>query len=987
MANYFYDDLVLIESFLSITDPNTKDAKEFSNWLIIEKYARYAFERMQNHKWIRSFYELGIFNNPPPPLEDSKNPGFFSMPAWYAGEYLEKFAEKEPEIVLKVALNLETENSRALRTMLEAILKIPPEFAEKTVSSFKRWSETKFVGFMMLSIEMGKIMGYLAKNDQIEAALQVLDVLTEPIQRKQNQESKIFIAGTSFDFYWLNKALQDNLIFLIEKDPIAVQDILCQKLQKSIDFEGDPRIEDPEKKQNSNWRYSIAPQKKLSQDRDIKNLLVNLLIQALDKGCEQDKEKMIDILDKYIENDYSIIVRIAIYILRVWGEKYPELIEKAYRLHKEKQIPVDASEFMRFFEIQFGHFPKEIQEEYIETIKYGPSNERIAEVFVYSPDQLVGDTIEQKKIYFIQNWQLHQLSPISNYLKEDLKDFYKILVDKYGEPSPPVEKGITVASFSRLEDKFGFDEFTEKSVEEVFDYIQVYKPSEKIHLSSYYREALGNKLEEDVRSRPLEYLENIELLKNDKLHFVFHTNYFRALETAVENKVQITFESIIDLADYIVHQIEEKPDVLESELGLSNAKRALASLFEKLLREKNPQIDDNLLDRIGGLICELIYQDDPVLDTDKDVDDLNSLEQTTMDTNMDAATRSLNCVRGMAMHCLISYGLYFEKRRKLIEGKNTTPVIHPLVKMIVDEKLDKTKRPSLAVHSVMGWYFPQLFYLDKEWAKDRIGEIFPINKEEEAYFNAAWGAYIRFSDVYKNVFPALEAQYRYAITQLEIAKSEQDIDRIDERLATHLLKAYLWDLIDIGSKDQLLVSFYKNANDEARAHGGFWLSEVMKDNQPNVDDPLWKKIWSLWQWRLKEASQLKNIKDNVEEISNYCRLLKYVPLKLNEMAETLNTILKFESERYHIHLIIEYLSENSEDYPDISVSLLNKIVESEHAFFMGDETRSNFSKIFKNASSADKETKEIAIQIINVLGEHGDYEWRPYLDILKVSDG
>jgi hypothetical protein len=44
---------------------------------------------------------------------------------------------------------------------------------------------------------------------------------------------------------------------------------------------------------------------------------------------------------------------------------------------------------------------------------------------------------------------------------------------------------------------------------------------------------------------------------------------------------------------------------------------------------------------------------------------------------------------------------------------NKEPIMIHIVKETLTEKLDKTKNPSLAVHSVFGWYFPNLFILTK----------------------------------------------------------------------------------------------------------------------------------------------------------------------------------------------------------------------------------------------------------------------------------
>ncbi|MDO9128343.1 MAG: hypothetical protein Q7U34_00605, partial [Anaerolineales bacterium] len=68
---------------------------------------------------------------------------------------------------------------------------------------------------------------------------------------------------------------------------------------------------------------------------------------------------------------------------------------------------------------------------------------------------------------------------------------------------------------------------------------------------------------------------------------------------------------------------------------------------------------------------------------------------------------------------------------------------------------------------------------------------------------------------------------------------------------------------------------------------------------------------------------------------------------------------------------------------DLAVSLLNEIVLSDRSLYLVDNTRKSIRKIFTSALHTDLETKAKIIEIINVFGERGDYEWRPLLDGLR----
>jgi len=276
-----------------------------------------------------------------------------------------------------------------------------------------------------------------------------------------------------------------------------------------------------------------------------------------------------------------------------------------------------------------------------------------------------------------------------------------------------------------------------------------------------------------------------------------------------------------------------------------------------------------------------------------------------------------------------------------------------------------------------------LNYLDREWALENHDRIFPLEPDKANYWQAAWSAYIRFSDVYSNVFPLLMNSYQRALENLPRSDKEVGFDRVDEKIATHVLKAYLLDLIEIDSEDQILSLYFKNSSDETRSHGNFWLSKVLEAQQPSHDDETWTKIWNLWQWRLEEANSTRDKSDFTKEVTSFCRLLKHIPLGLEEMYPVLLQTIEYKAIRFELVLVIEYLGKNSKEYPEKAISMLNEIVLSSRDFYMTSDTREQVRVILESSITADNKTKEKAVGIINLFGEQGDYEWRPLLEKLK----
>jgi len=970
MKKSFYDNVVILDDFKKLETPTSEQIKSLLAYLDHDEYAKYFFLDLENPAWVLHLHENGFFSKVPPPLEDSKNPGYFGMPAWLAGEYLKRKAVNFPEVIKDVALTFDTENSRAIRTMFEALLKIPANITAKTVGAFKGLLKTPFVNFMMLSHEMGLIMEYLAKGDEFVAALKVLEILLEPVEAKDQIHEEIIIASTRYDMHWLNKACKDNLPTLTEINPINVIGISETQLINAIDLEHNPKFNNKENKINSFWRINIVPQSELNYERDIKHLLVNIVISALEKACERKFDETTVILSRYIDSDYSIFRRIAIYMLQIWGKQYPDLIETAYQSHSKRPSIAGQSEFNQFLEAQYGNLSKSTQDNILWEISVrGPDPEWVDRLIEYSSDKSEEISKEDKRLDLIEKWQLRELDRFANHLKGEDKEYYEYLLEKYEKPLPRQDDGVVGVSWEGPESPIEHTELAEKSIGDVIKFLVEYIPESEDSFLGPSRVGLGRALEIDVQARANEYANEALSFDDETLPFIYHTHLLTALENAAKNQEKFNLPNVITLCELIANEEKDKFEKQDLEVGLIAAKLAVLNLIEELLRVKVPYIEKEVLGKIGQIIVKLLHQDDPYT-------------RDEMGDDFDSATRSLNSTQGKAMHCLVSYGLYCERNRKKEMGDEGKPEMVPLMKINLNEILDSEKNSNLTVHSVFGWYFPQFIYLDKEWAVKNREKIFPVEPEKVNYWRAAWTAYIRFSDVYTNVFPELISQYQKALEEIISIGKEQGFDRLDEKLATHILKAYHLDMIGLNSKDNLISLYYQNADDDTRSHGNFWLSKVLDSQKPSSQDILWQKIWSLWQWRTKEATTSNEKTGYVKEISNFSRLLKNVPLDLSETYSTLGQIIYFISDGFNNDEVIKYLGKNCEEHPRLAIQLLHELVISNQTLYLLDEAKTSIELMLENAAKADVDSKDKAREIINIFGERGDYSWRPWLDKL-----
>jgi hypothetical protein len=172
-------------------------------------------------------------------------------------------------------------------------------------------------------------------------------------------------------------------------------------------------------------------------------------------------------------------------------------------------------------------------------------------------------------------------------------------------------------------------------------------------------------------------------------------------------------------------------------------------------------------------------------------------------------------------------------------------------------------------------------------------------------------------------------------------------------------------------------SLFENAPDSIRAQGIFWLSQVLGNDKPTVDDILWQKCWMLWQRRL-EYAETQEVNRNIQEISAYLRWLTNSPVELDILFPILQKSVKYLYDGFDARQLIEYASKQCDQYPFYAVTLLQMtILAAKEVWWMPKDE--DEEKILRAAMTSKEEARKIAINIINYRGERGDFRWKDLL--------
>lgn len=306
MSKTFYETTKSLDRITSTTKIDPERVTEIIEIIKEPKFTKYFFENLDTGAWIPALHKEKLFYSTPPPVEDLEHRGSFRLPFWYAGEYLKKFAKEFPTILVEIALTIRTDNARAFHDLLGGLLSIRPDEAATAVEAFDYWQSGPFAKSMFLAHEMGLLMGEFAKAKLIDTSLKVLKVLTNPISEEDQYEKAHFVATTKGDPYWIKKALNENLPYLISKDPLAVVNLLESQLRTAIDLEKNPDVSRDDLPKVSYWRLNIAPTSDSFPREDLKNLLVNQIVIGLLRSSDLDREETAKILKRFLQSSYAI---------------------------------------------------------------------------------------------------------------------------------------------------------------------------------------------------------------------------------------------------------------------------------------------------------------------------------------------------------------------------------------------------------------------------------------------------------------------------------------------------------------------------------------------------------------------------------------------------------------------------------------------------------------------------------------------------------
>lgn len=723
-----------------------------------------------------------------------------------------------------------------------------------------------------------------------------------------------------FDVWTYEQILADYYAALVRAAGLPTLERLCDLLERAIGYAG------PHGDQSLIWRAAIEDhdQNKFNPPI-IENALVSGVRDAAALLVREGRATIKEVVEALEKRQGRVFQRIILHLLALFADQAMSLVA-SYLTKRELFDDVQAwHECALLIRKCFGNLEEKDR-------------------------QLILSWIERdlKK----QTFLLARIDPEN--LPPDWKKRHRALVQEHGEPKRPE---FPYCFFPRFDWGAGraspktADELRAMFADQILEFLKTWMPpaSSPGELS---QAELAQTLSVLAAEDPDRFAK--EALRFEELNPAYIQALLSGLRNGMKNKA-FEWEPVLDLCQRIL----EVHGRIRWDIG---------HLLWNGLQEGPGEIPFNLREKVWNILKGLA----------KDPDPTPEYERQYGGSNMDPATLSLNTTRGVAMHAIIHYGLW--ARRRIEPGEIRGFDKMPEVQDALEAHLDPEREPSLAIRAVYGWHFPQLVFLDDRWARDNAARIFPMDPGKEAFFEAAWGAYITAWKPDANVLDILAEQYRHAVER--IGSWQVDIcwpSGLDKKLTEHLMVFY--SLGKLSLEDSMLMTFWKKAPDDLRWHAIRFVGLGLQESEGEIPAEVLDRLRKLWEARLEAVKGSKSSSEFAREMSAFSGWFASRRFDVKWAIDRLCESLQVADETDDCHMVLELLSETVKTCPIESIRCFRLIAQLDRDGWRLYAGRDSVRKILKSALESSEAGKE-AREVINYLGSRGFFE---FLDLLKMG--
>jgi len=899
-----------------------------------ESYANYFFDRYDK---VRLFYALkdeGFFeakNNPGP----KKVKDGYQIPSWNVLPYLEKVSKKSRKLdgeLIKIIENVSlyknakgkyTDNDRTRWFFVKILVNIP--LSNTPVSIFDNviptWLESDFSlilpGAELSDELLSTYLDQAETDDDVSKVEKLISIIltTKEVKSESEAFGKTTELKTKIEDHWLEEAF-------IKKDYSA---LIAQKCTNKPIFDLASTIKTAFSKRNKKQDYSSVWLSDLSleDERSSHNaeyFLAQILRRLLLEKVKARPDSGIEIVEKFLSDEYPhyLFKRLAILMIAKNWNAYNQFFDQILDDTKEAYFDLEVywPELFHLFSLNAQNLTSSQKTKLKALIEKGPSKD------------LPDEKKESYLVYWKQIWykSLSSLPEFESLYRKTKR------ISKRDVNLPSYGKVVAFRDESFDKSPVSAEGFIEKKNQEIVEYLSTYKPTGDFY--HFSPEGVYRAFQSAVEINPEKFASDLD-------PFIFHdyhmlSSLFNGFEEAWKKKVNINWESVLK---FTLKLIKEdwfwKPT--DKDRGahydyFSWTTSAIGDLLQEGCKSDDWAFSEQLHGDAERILNILI----------------TNLKFDEKSYQGDGMSHALNSSWGKILTALIYLGL----SQARINDRKSEKKESKWSESLKNDFENALQKKIFEASTLLGHYFPNLHYIDKEWAKLKAAEI--LTNEDERYFITFMEGYLYNSNVYKPIFSILRKHYERA---LGITFKES---QIGHRLIQHVAIWYLRGVEKL-NKNSLVDKIFNSGNfEQIREFVEFLWHERDHITDGNVTDKDAKKDQQVFKEKI--LAFWKHTSEIIETRKAYTENENKVLSELSKMAIYLDEI-----DKDSFKLLMLSAGHVTEDFDSpYFIEYLNKLKET------GDkvQTAEYIGKLF--------------LEMLNKAeGRIPDYKWENIVEIVE----
>jgi hypothetical protein len=896
------------------------------------------FQKVKGLKWFDSLSDRGYFNpeaNPSP--VPAKEDGYVNIPVWLALDYLVKTAselnDKEnkeySEKFLQIIVNATTyaerneiSNYRTWWKFAEIISQIPYNSipAEK-IDIIDYWLEDKYERGLVAQVIGEKWLPRLLKSNETHAnqlSMRIIELLYKVvfIERKYGEKTEKK-ASFRFKTYYAKRINERAAKIAGEKLGLKAIQIFAALLIKVLD-----------QLKNDSWSSIWQPAIEDHEQNKHRDAAVNILIQAyrdsIDGCILVNPNDGSEYVKGLLISNYQTIQRIAIYVIGKNYQLFSDIVDQL--LNIDFLNSNYRHEMWHFLSKCYPNFSEPQKEKILELISGITKHD--------DKDEYHSGASEYAKAIW--------LSAIKAHGDREAKLYAESTKIAKSEPDHPDFSSYMSVGWGGRKSPKTIEELQALSIDKLVQELGSYKDSGRFDEPGL--EGLVKVFKDLIKTEPLNFYLNLGKFLNLDLAYIYEIlEAYRELWTEKSNfPWDEMWQKLLEFCSAIITQNRfwNPENAKQREPFVANRYWIVSSIGQ--LIEAGTKSDDHAFDE------KYLPEAEAIIESLLKIEEGDEYKEDS-----DAVSISINSPRGHCIEALINLTLRSCRLADKNNNKDHSEVWSHF-QHYYDSELGRSdlKKPEYEFATLIANYLPNFLYLSKQWVIGNLSRIF--DQTNYLKWLCAMQGYSYVSTIYQEIYKYLKDHGDL----LRVLDDKNIKDNVEKSAIQNIVIAYI-NNYESFDEDNSLINTLISRNDYEELSHLIWFMWTLRKKG---DDKLKNKVYKLWPKIIDNIDF--STKKGRKMASQLCHWAVFVDQIDEERRRLLLSIAPYSEESYNSYVLLECISDISENQPFEAHEIWMKMLEGSTPDYPEESIKKIFKNLIKKGSDGFRKAREAESEYI-----------------------